>query len=113
MLNRSQKQNFINGFVGSFIIQGILYVGNVNSGDLYNMLHLSFLIGVSMFFFGHEEEESVVPDIEPEVPSPVPSASSASEEEEESREDDVDEESKEEVVKKPIFVWMNDTVNHM
>jgi hypothetical protein len=46
-----------------------LYVGNVNSGDLYNMLHLSFLIGVSMFFFGHEEDEYVVPVIEPEIPS--------------------------------------------
>jgi hypothetical protein len=71
------------------------------------MLHLSFLIGVSMFFFGHEEEESVVPDIEPEVASPLDSS------EEEEAEEDVDEESKEEVVKKPIFVWMNDTVNHM
>jgi len=109
-LNRSQKQNFINGFAGSFIIQGILYVGNVNSGDLYNMLHLSFLIGVSMFFFGHEEEESVVPDIEPEIPSPVPSASSASSEEEEESDAEAEEEV---VVKKPIFVWMNDTVNHM
>jgi hypothetical protein len=80
------------------------------------MLHLSFLIGVSMFFFGHEEEESVVPDIEPELPSPLDSSStssSAPSEEEEEESDDVDEESKEEVVKKPIFVWRNDTVNHM
>jgi len=112
MFNRSQKQNFINGFAGSFIVQGILYVGNVNPGDLYNMLHLSFLIAVSMFFFGHEEEESVVPDIEPEIPSPLDS----SEEEEEESEAEAEAEAPSEekvVVKKPIFVWMNDTVNHM
>ena len=112
MFNRSQKQNFINGFVGSFVVQGILYVGNVNSGDLYNMLHLSFLIAVSMFFFGHEDEAGPKVDTvtevteEAETPSEEDEAEAEAEEEEES-------ESEGEVVNKPIFVWRNDTVNHM
>jgi len=84
MFNHSQKQNFANGLFGSFIVQSVLYVGNVNPGDLYNMIHLSFLIGVAMFFFGHEEEEIVVPDIEPEVSPSV-------ETEEESDDTDKDE----------------------
>jgi hypothetical protein len=111
MLNSSQKQNFINGFVGSFVVQGILYVGNVNSGDLYNMLHLSFLIAVSMFFFGHEDEVGPNVDTVTEVTEETEESETPSEEAESERKEES--ESEGEVVKKPIFVWRNDTVNHM